>query len=108
MKKLYYSIGEVNKITGIEPHVIRYWETIFPQLKPSKNRSGKRVFTQNDIKTILEIKDLVKNKGYSTSGAKKLLDENNAPAKKSEPITAELERDLKEVRLFLEKMLQQM
>jgi DNA-binding transcriptional MerR regulator len=106
MKKLYYSIGEVNKITGIEPHVIRYWETIFPQLKPSKNRSGKRVFTQNDIKTILEIKDLVKNKGYSTNGAKKLLDENKAPTK-GEPITAELERDLKEVRLFLEKMLQQ-
>lgn len=107
MKKLYYSIGEVNKITGIEPHVIRYWETIFPQLKPSKNRSGKRIFTQNDIKTILEIKDLVKNKGYSTGGAKKQLDENNTPAK-GEPITAELERDLKEVRLFLEKMLQQM
>jgi DNA-binding transcriptional MerR regulator len=107
MKKLYYSIGEVNKITGIEPHVIRYWETIFPQLKPSKNRAGKRVFTQNDIKTILEIKDLVKNKGYSTSGAKKMLDGNNSPDK-SEPITAELERDLKEVRLFLEKMLEQL
>ncbi|TVQ15901.1 MAG: MerR family transcriptional regulator [Balneolaceae bacterium] len=107
MKKLYYSIGEVNKITGIEPHVIRYWETIFPQLKPSKNRSGKRVFTQNDIKTILEIKDLVKNKGYSTSGAKKMLDEKNSTVN-SEPINAELERDLKEVKLFLERMLEQL
>jgi DNA-binding transcriptional MerR regulator len=107
MKKLYYSIGEVNKITGVEPHVIRYWETIFPQLKPNKGRSGKRVFTQNDIKTILELKDLLKNRGYSTSGAKKLLSEKKQEAKK-EALPVEVERDLKEVKLFLEKMLEQL
>ncbi|MFU8860095.1 MAG: MerR family transcriptional regulator [Cyclonatronaceae bacterium] len=107
MKKLYYGIGEVNKITGVEPHVIRYWETIFPQLKPSKNRSGKRVFTQNDIKTILEIKDLVKTKGYSTSGAKKMLDDSTAPAG-NDRLSPGLERDLKEVKLFLERMLEQL
>jgi DNA-binding transcriptional MerR regulator len=105
MKKLYYSIGEVKKITGLESHVLRYWESIFPHLKPSKNRAGKRVYNEKDIKTILELKVLIKDKGFSTSGAKKLLTDEKS---NSEPVKVpvEIQRDLKEVKLLLQEMLE--
>ena len=53
IKKLYYSISEVSKMTSIKPYVLRYWEAEFYQLRPSKNRSGKRIYRNNDIKLIL-------------------------------------------------------
>jgi DNA-binding transcriptional MerR regulator len=105
MKKLYYSIGEVNKITGLKPHVLRYWETNFPQLKPAKNRSGKRIYTENDIKIILELKGLIRNRGFSTSGAKKLLSQEKSSVN-SIKVPPEVQRDLKEMKLFLQEMLE--
>ena len=55
MKKLYYSISEVSRITDLEQYVLRYWETEFDQLKPAKNSSGSRIYTNKDIKLILLI-----------------------------------------------------
>ena len=60
IKKLYYSISEVSKITGLEQYVLRYWETEFEQLNPSKNRAGNRIYTNREIKTILYIKKLLR------------------------------------------------
>ena len=59
MKKLYYSISEVSRITDLEQYVLRYWETEFEQLKPAKNSSGNRIYTNKDIKLILLIKKLL-------------------------------------------------
>lgn len=73
IKKLYYSISEVSKITGLEQYVLRYWETEFDQLKPSKNRAGNRIYTNRDIKTILYIKKLLREERYTIEGAKQVL-----------------------------------
>jgi DNA-binding transcriptional MerR regulator len=79
-QKLYYSIGEVSELLGVKPHVLRYWETQFPSLKPKKNRAGNRVYRVRDIKFILTIKTLLYEKGFTISGArKKLRESNNSP-----------------------------
>lgn len=107
MKKLYYSIGEVSEITSVEPHVLRYWETIFKDLSPRKNKAGNRTYREQDITLILKLKDLVQNKKYSTAGAQKILEQENSDGsvsqKKSE-LPAETKKDLNEVRVFLEKL----
>lgn len=69
--KLYYKIGEVCEITGIQPHVLRYWESEFPVLKPVKNTAGQRVYRQRDIELIGRIKKLLYEEGFTISGAKK-------------------------------------
>lgn len=73
MKKLYYSISEVSKITELEQYVLRYWETEFEQLKPAKNLSGNRIYTNKDIQLILKIKKLLRDEKYTVEGAKKML-----------------------------------
>ena len=80
IKKLYYSISEVSKITGIEQYVLRYWETEFDELKPQKNRAGNRIYTNKDIQLILHIKNLLRERKYTIEGAKKIL-ENYSPDK---------------------------
>jgi len=77
MKKLYYSISEVSKITELEQYVLRYWETEFDQLKPAKNLAGNRIYTNKDIKLILHIKKLLRDEKYTIEGAKKLLKSYN-------------------------------
>ncbi len=73
LKKLYYSISEVSKLTDLEQYILRYWETEFEQLKPSKNRAGNRIYTNKDIKMILLIKHLLREEKYTIEGAKKIL-----------------------------------
>ncbi len=73
IKKLYYSISEVSKITEVEQYVLRYWETEFEELNPQKNRAGNRIYTNKDIQLILQIKSLLREKKYTIEGAKKIL-----------------------------------
>lgn len=73
MKKLYYSISEVSKITELEQYVLRYWETEFDNLKPAKNLAGNRIYTNKDIKLILFIKKLLRDEKYTIEGAKKII-----------------------------------
>lgn len=73
IKKLYYSISEVSKITDLEQYVLRYWESEFEQLKPQKNRAGNRVYTNKEIKLILHIKKLLREERYTIEGAKQVL-----------------------------------
>ena len=70
IKKLYYSIGEVSKITELKAYVLRYWQTEFKQLKPPKNRAGNRTYRQSDIDLILFIKDLLYIKKFTIEGAR--------------------------------------
>ncbi len=74
IKKLYYSISEVSKITDIEQYVLRYWETEFEELNPQKNRAGNRIYTNKDIRLILYIKELLRERKYTIEGAKKILE----------------------------------
>lgn len=72
-KKLFYKIGEVCRLAGIKPHVLRYWEREFPSLAPAKNRAGQRVYRERDIEVVLTIKRLLYREGYTIAGAKKKL-----------------------------------
>ncbi|HET6402342.1 MAG TPA: MerR family transcriptional regulator [Candidatus Kapabacteria bacterium] len=71
--KLYYSISEVSRLTGLEPYVLRYWETEFDELRPQKNRAGNRIYSNRDIKFILRIKELLREQRYTIEGAKTIL-----------------------------------
>jgi DNA-binding transcriptional MerR regulator len=75
-KKMYYSISEVCALTGIEPHILRYWEREFSLLRPKKNSGGKRAYKEKDIEAIVKIKRMLEEEKYTLHGAKdKLLDE---------------------------------
>ncbi len=71
--KLFYRIGEVSRLTGLEPYVLRYWETEFPQIKPDKGGSKQRLYSKKDLDTILHIKQLLYKEGFTISGARKKL-----------------------------------
>src|SRR5262249_31595566 len=71
--KPFFKIGEVAKLLGVKPHVLRYWESEFPSLKPKKNPSGQRIYAKADIEGIVEIKNLLYNQRYTISGAKRML-----------------------------------
>ncbi len=112
LKKLYYSISEVSKLTGLEQYILRYWETEFDQLKPGKNRAGNRIYTNKDIKLILQIKKLLREEKYTIEGAKKILNSSASEAafefKNTENLKEQkifehssLKSDLEEVKNFL-------
>jgi DNA-binding transcriptional MerR regulator len=110
-KKLYYSISEVSRITGLEQHVLRYWESQFLELSPAKNRAGNRIYTNKDISLIFEIKRLVREEGFTIEGAKKVLvaKSNGGPEHGTdvtdEKVTSEdVKRTLLEARAFLDDL----
>ena len=71
--KLYYSISEAAILTQVKPHVLRYWETQFKVLRPRKNKAGNRMYRKQDLKLVMLIKELLYEKGFTISGAKKKL-----------------------------------
>lgn len=70
-ERLYYRIGEVSRITGIKPHVLRYWESEFKVIKPHKGGSLQRLYRRKDLDLILKIRGLLYEEGFTISGAKK-------------------------------------
>lgn len=107
MKKLYYSIGEVSDITDVEAHVLRYWETVFNELSPKKNKAGNRIYKEKDIETVLRLKELIQEKKYSTEGAQQVLEEGG-DLDEDEKVPVSVKKDLKEIRLFLNKLLEKL
>lgn len=77
-EKLYYRIGEVSRIVGVEPHVLRYWESEFPFLKPSRVVSKQRLYKRKDVEMLLRIKQLLHEEKYTIAGAKKHLRQERA------------------------------
>ena len=95
--KRYFRIGEVSAITGVEPYVLRYWETEFPKVKPARSRSGQRLYKRRDIEILLMVKELLYQKKYTIAGAKKYLHQHlrgsELQAVDGESITLEEIRD---------------
>ena len=121
IKKLYYSISEVSKITDLEQYVLRYWESEFEQLKPAKNRAGNRIYTNREIKLIIYIKKLLRDERYTIEGAKQVLKTYtpevdsgeqleliDAPAPRMKIKDEQLRADVVEVKKFLEDLLQKL
>ncbi len=76
--KLYYRIGEVSEIVGVEPHVLRYWETEFRSIRPQKSRKGQRIYSRRDVDRLLKVKDLLYTHGFTIAGARRRLREVGA------------------------------
>ncbi len=91
-QKRYYSIGEVAKIFDVNPSLIRFWEGEFEILTPKKNRKGNRLFTQEDIENIKIIYHLVKEKGFTLSGAKEEMKKNPDDLKDQQKVIQSLEK----------------
>ncbi|MEX1010829.1 MAG: MerR family transcriptional regulator [Balneolaceae bacterium] len=104
MKKLYYTIGEVCKLSGIESHTLRYWERTIPELKPRRSKGGKRQYSEADVALVFQLKDLIVDQKYSTAGAKKAISEVEEPESQDTELSPSLQRDLKEVRTFLKHL----
>jgi DNA-binding transcriptional MerR regulator len=96
--KLFYRIGEVSHIVGVEPHVLRYWETEFRSIRPQKSRKGQRIYSRRDVEKLLKVKDLLYTHGFTIAGARKRLRESGI-----EPQAAEdpAQRNLGEARKVL-------
>ncbi len=71
--RLYYKIGEVSQIVGVKPHVLRYWETEFPMIKPYKKDSKQRLYRKRDLRLLLMIKKLLHEEMYTIAGARQVL-----------------------------------
>jgi len=71
--KLFFKIGEVCDIVGVEPYVLRFWETEFPNLAPEKSKTGHRVYKRKDVENVLRIKELLYDRGFTIAGARKHL-----------------------------------
>jgi DNA-binding transcriptional MerR regulator len=82
--RLYFKIGDVARILKVEPYVLRFWESQFPQLKPNKSGTGQRLYRKRDVEIAIEIKRLVYGEGYTLSGARQALGQ----ARRSNPPTA--------------------
>ena len=101
-KKLFYSIGEVAKLFNVNASLIRFWEKEFKQISPQKTDSGKRKFTEKDIRIIEKIYDLVKEKGFTLPGAKEELKSN----KKTNSKINQIELKLKQIKSTLAQLLE--
>lgn len=83
--KMFFKIGEVAKITGVKPYILRYWESEFPHLRPSKGRSQHRLYRRKDVEDILRIKNLLYDEKFTIAGAKRMLRAESDVAGKEAP-----------------------
>ncbi|PLX92892.1 MAG: MerR family transcriptional regulator [Desulfuromonas sp.] len=102
-EKLYFKIGEVAELTGVKPHVLRYWEAEFGAFRPAKSRSRQRLYQRKDIELVFRLKELLYQQGYTIAGARKLLGRKGdlpptATATSSRDLLDEVRRDLHRLR----------
>ncbi len=71
--KLYFRIGEVAELVGVEPHVLRYWEREFRSIRPTKSAKGQRVYSRRDVENLMRVRELLYREGFTIAGAKKKL-----------------------------------
>ena len=105
--KLYYRIGEVSNLVGVEPHVLRYWETEFRSIRPQKSRKGQRIYSRRDVDRLLKVKDLLYTHGFTIAGARRRLREVGVePMTQAEAVLTERTRTaLVDLRRDVESML---
>lgn len=80
-QKLFFRIGEVAGLVGVEPHVLRYWEREFRSIRPTKSAKGQRVYSRRDVENLLRVRDLLYRDGFTIAGAKKKLQRGDAASK---------------------------
>ncbi len=99
--KRYFTIGEVSELCSVKPHVLRYWEQEFPQLKPVKRRGNRRYYQRHDVLMIRQIRSLLHEQGFTILGARQHLE-----GEKSQDDASRSQQLVKQIRLELEDVLQ--
>ena len=89
--KLFFRIGEVAGLVGVEPHVLRYWEREFRSIRPTKSAKGQRVYSRKDVENLLRVRDLLYRDGFTIAGAKKRLQRGGLEAEAEADVEAEAE-----------------
>ncbi|HUY81648.1 MAG TPA: MerR family transcriptional regulator [Acidobacteriaceae bacterium] len=95
--KLYFRIGDVAKLCGVEAYVLRFWETEFPQLKPNKSGTGQRLYRRRDVELALRIKQLLYADGYTIAGARQVFTAESREARKAPPPEPQLKSAAEQV-----------
>ena len=103
--KRYFTIGEVGELCAVKPHVLRYWEAEFPQLKPVKRRGNRRYYQRQDVVLIRQIKSLLYEQGYTIGGARQMLegDEARDDVNRSQQIIRQVRMELEDVLQVLKR-----
>lgn len=103
--KLFFKIGEVCEIVGVEPYVLRFWEGEFPNLAPQKTKSGHRVYKRKDVEMVLRIKELLYERGFTIAGARKQLSMRKpaASAPPRDQVLAQIRSELRDILTLLER-----
>jgi DNA-binding transcriptional MerR regulator len=83
--KMYFKIGEVSEITGLEAHVLRFWESEFKNIKPRRTSTGQRMYRKEDIQLVLYIKHLLHNEKFTIQGARKHIEQESSASKNNDP-----------------------
>ena len=105
--KLYYSIKEVAKMMNVSESLLRYWETVFPNLKPKTNQNRVRQYTEKDIEQVRLIYNLVKVRGFKIAAAKKMLHQNRDGSERTQQVLDTLigvREELKDIKKHLERL----
>jgi DNA-binding transcriptional MerR regulator len=110
--KLYFRIGEVARLCGVETYVLRFWETEFPQMRPNKSGTGQRLYRKRDVELAMRVRRLLHDEGYTIAGARQVLAQENARSKSPQlPLieggagAAQVQAKLKRVRTELRELL---
>lgn len=103
--KRYFTIGEVSDLCGVKPHVLRYWEQEFPQLKPVKRRGNRRYYQRHDVIMIRQIRSLLYEQGFTIGGARQRLsgDEARDDINQSQQIIRQMRMELEELLQILKR-----
>lgn len=110
--KLYFRIGEVATLVGVEPHVLRYWEREFRSIRPTKSAKGQRVYSRRDVENLLRVRELLYSDGFTIAGAKKKLQragvEPRDAKKKNGAASPQVREKLSDIRNEIEAFLQEL
>jgi len=102
--KLFFKIGEVCEIVDVEPYVLRFWETEFPNLAPEKSKAGHRVYKRKDVENFLRIKELLYERGFTIAGARKMLAKSRGSKKEDrDRVLIQVRKELRDILTLLQK-----
>ncbi len=96
--KLFYRIGEVADAVGVQPHVLRYWESEFGSIRPQKSSKGQRVYSHKDLEKLLRVKELLHSEGYTIAGAKKKLRQGPDEVERGRLFAQKIRSELSQIR----------
>lgn len=102
--QLYFRIGEVARLADVEPYVLRFWETEFPMLRPTKSPTGQRLYRRGDVEMVLQIRSLLYEQGFTIAGARKQIQEDMKTSKTQPPLPLEPASNLVALRAIRQEL----